>query len=366
MIPRALMALTACVALWLGSACAAQPAAPTAAQPGVTQPQPVQPSAAPAPTVERELILYSARKEELMRPVVEGFEKQTGMKVTIKSGAPGELALLIEQEKASPRGDVYFTTDAATIEQLGRKGLLEPYKSLAAARVPAEFQAANNTWTGVIGRARTIMYNTSLVKPEEAPTSVFQLTEPKWKGKVAMASIREGGVQLWLASLMLLKGEDFTVGYIKALKDNGLKVLANHTEVYKAVGRGEVPIGLVNHYYYVFAKREGLPVGQVYPDQGPNDLGTLVMPLAVGIIKGARHPQAARAFVDYVLSPAGQEPLTKQENEFPLVAGVGLGAAAVPGVKPIDEIKRPQLDVVKLAEIQTRMRELFTPLLGGS
>jgi iron(III) transport system substrate-binding protein len=324
--------------------------------------------AAPSPTgtaPETELTLYSARKEELMQPVVDAFVKKSGIKVTVKSGAPGELVLLIEQERTSPRGDVFFTTDAAGAEQLRQKGILEPYRSPNAERIPAEFKAADGGWTGVIGRSRNIMINTNLVKAAEAPMSVFDLTAARWKDKVAVASIREGGVRLWLASLLLLKGEEFTTRYLNELKANGMKVLTNHTEVANAVARGEFPLGLLNHYYYVPKKREGAPVDLIYPDQGPNDIGTLVMPLAVAILKGAPHSRAARAFVDFVLSPEGQLPMTTQEQEFPLTPGAPLGDAAVPGVRPIDQIKRPSLDFVQLASAEKRAVELYTPLMSA-
>lgn len=375
---RALLLLGLAAALVL-SACQPAPAAvPTAVPKATAAPTPAQPPAA-APTtapaapqqtaapakVGGALTIYSARKEELMKPLVDAFVQATGIQVTLKSGAPGELALLIEQERGSPRGDVYFTTDAATTEQLRQKGLLEPYHSLNAANVPAEFKAPDGTWTGVIGRSRNIMINTTQLSVAEAPKSVFDLTQPKWKDKIGMASIREGGVRLWLASLLIEKGEEFTIKYVNDLKANGLKVLANHTEVANAVVRGEFPIGLVNHYYYVPKAKEGAPVALIYPDQGPNEIGTLVMPLAVGIIKGAKNLEQAKAFVDFALSPAGLAPLTTQEQEFPLVPGASLGAAAAPGVKTIDEIKRPKLDWVKLAEATQRVVELFTPVLGG-
>lgn len=322
-------------------------------------------AASPVGRVGGNLVIYSARKEELMKPLVEAFERQTGVKVTLKSGGAGELAQLIERERGNTLGDVLFTTDAASAEALRQKGLLEPYVSPNAAKIPAEFKAADGAWTGTIGRSRNIMYNTNLARPEELPKSVYELTDPKYRGKVAMASIREGSVKLWLASMIQERGEDFTVKYINDLKANGLKVLANHTEVANAVSRGEVTYGLVNHYYYVPAKREGQPVGLIYPDQGPNEGGTLVVPLAVSILKGAKNQAQARAFVDFALSQEGQLPLTTQENEFPLTPGVGLGEAAAPGVKPIDEIKRPTTDYAKLADIEKRVVDLFTPILGG-
>lgn len=334
-------------------------AAPLLASCGTTQ------TSQPLSGLEKDLTLYSARKEDLFTPTLKLFEQKTGVKVTVKSGATGELALLIEQEKSSPRGDIFFTTDAGDANLLRDKSLLEPYKSPGAEKIPSEFRAPDGTWTGVIGRSRNILANSNLVPAADQPRSVLELTGAKWKDKFAIASIREGGVRLWLASLIALRGEDFAVKLVHDLKANGLKVLANHTEVTNAIVRGEVPLGLTNHYYYVPKKREGAPLTLIYPDQAAADMGTLVTPLTVSIVKGARHPKAARSFVDFLLSPEGVQPMTTQEQEFPLTPGTPLGDAAVPGVKPINEIKRPAVEFIKVAEAQKRAVELFTPLLSS-
>jgi len=330
-------------------------AAPTSAAANATT--------APASTVGGTLTLYSARKEELMKPLVDAYERATGVKVTLLNAAPAELELRIEREASRPQADIFFTTDAAGAERLRQKSLLQPYQSPNAARVPAEFKATDGAWTGMIGRSRAIMYNTNLVKPEDAPKSVFELTDPKYRGRVAISAITEGGTKLWLASLLQERGEEFTVKYVNDLRANGLRVLANSTEVRKEVGGGGVAYGLVNHYYYVFEQKEGKPVGLIYPDQDQGQIGTLVTPLAVSIVKGARNEEAARRFVDFALSAEGQAPLTTQEAEFPLVPGVGLGDANVPGVRPIDQIKRPATDFAKLADFERRAVELFGPLL---
>jgi iron(III) transport system substrate-binding protein len=328
--------------------------------------QPTAPVAQPASTLAGDLVVYSARKEELMQPVVDAFKRAyPNVKVTVKSGAAGELSLLVRQEKSSPRGDVFFTTDAPGLESLRQESLLESYRSPNATSVPDEFKAADGGWTGVIGRSRNFMINTQALKVEDAPQSILELTDPKWADKVAIASIREGGVRSWLSWLMVERGEEWTKDYVDRLRANGIRVLANHSEVANSVARGEVPIGLLNHYYYVPRIKEGAPVALIYPDQAPDQTGTLVIPLAVGVVKGAPHPDTARAFVDFLLSADGQEPLTTQEQEFPLVPGMGLGAAAAPGVRSIDQIKRPKLDWTELAKAEKRAVELFTPVFGG-
>lgn len=341
-------------------------ATPSAATP--TRPVAAATPAIPVARIGGELTVYSARREELMKPLIDAFTAKTDVKVVLKSGAAGEMALLIEQERSSPRGDAFFTTDAASAEGLRQKGLLETYVSPNAAPIPAEFKAADGGWTGVIGRSRNIIYNTQAIKADDAPKSVFELTDPKYKGKLAMAAIREGGVRLWLASLVQLRGEAFTVKYINDLLANGMKVLPNHTETVQATVRGEYSLCLANHYYYVIERNKNVnvPLGLIYPDQGANDLGTLVIPLAVAAIKGAKNLPQAKAFVDFALSQDGQLPLTTQENEFPLTPGTPLGASAAPSVKTIDQIKRPVTDFTKLAEIEKRVVEVFTPLLSGN
>ncbi len=322
------------------------------------------PAVATASAMEKELVIYSARKEALMAPVVEAFEKSSGIKTLVKSGATAELGLLIAQEGAATKADLFFTTDVIDAEVLRQRGLVAPHQSALTEAVPAEFKAPDGGWTGVIGRSRNLIVNTNLVKPADYPTSVFDLTDAMWKGRVAGASLREGGVRLWLASLLVLKGEEATTKYLEALKANGLTVLSGHTEVTNAVAQGEFAIGMVNHYYFVPKRREGAPVDLIYPDQGPDGIGTLVTPLAVAALKHAPHPRAAKAFIDFVLSPEGSAPMTTQEQEFPLRPGIGLGAAAVPGVRPIDQIKRPSLDIVKLSESRNRAIELYTPLFS--
>ena len=349
---------------------------PSATTPAATKPasapasEPTKPTAAPtsatAPTVaamEKELVIYSARREALMMPTVEAFQKKTGVKVSVKSGGSAELRELVAQEGTATKADIYFTTDWVDAELLRRKNLLAPHVSPLTEGVPAEFRAADGAWTGVIARSRNIMVNTTLVKREEYPTSVFDLTDPKWKGRVAVSSLRDG-VPIWLASLILLKGEAETVAYIETMiKKNQMKVLSGGSDVANAVSQGEFAVGLVNHYYYVPKRRDGAPVDLIYPDQGAGQIGTLVIPLAVAATKHAPRPNVAKAFIDFVLTPEGAAPMMTMEGEMPLRPDVPLGDHGAPGVLRMHEIKRPApFDVDKLIAARDRAIELFTPL----
>jgi iron(III) transport system substrate-binding protein len=174
------------------------------------------------------------------------------------------------------------------------------------------------------------MYNTTLVTPEEAPQSVFGLTDPKWKGQVGSADSTNGAMQAQIVAIRHLLGAEKAEAFIKGLVANDTKFFGGHTDVRKAVGAGELKLGLVNHYYYQLSKAEGAPVGVVYPDQAPGEMGLVVNSANVGIVQGGPNPAAARALVDFLLSPAGQKIFAELNYEVPIVPDVPLAAGVAP------------------------------------
>lgn len=303
------------------------------------------------------LVVYSGRKEKAIKPVVEAFTKQTGLPVDLKGGKTSGLANEIRMEKANPRGDLFISTEGGIMEILAGDGLLDPYRSPATKAIPDDFKSPTGSWTGISGRARVILYNKNLVVEKEVPKSVFELTDPKWKGKLAIAGTRERTSLAWVSMLVAVRGEAFTRDYIKALLANGLKILTDNTEVWQGVGRGEFAVGLTNSPNYYLAKKMGLPVGVVYPDQGPDGIGTPINANAVAVIKGAKHPEGARKFIDFVLSPEGQRILVAADYEIPLLPGGDPGE-----VLPAKAIKQPPVTEQRLAALAEPTIKLLTAL----
>ncbi len=303
------------------------------------------------------VVIYSGRKEKAIKPVVDAFTKQTGIQVDLKVGKTSGLANEIRMEKARPRGDLYISTESGIVEILTKEGLLDPYQSVAIKAVPADFRSAAGTWTGISGRARIILYNKNLVPEKDVPRSIFELTNPKWKGKLAIAGTRERTTLAWATALVAVKGETFTRDYLKGLHANDLKILTDNTEVWQGVGRGEFAIGLTNSPNYYLARQADLPVGVVYPDQESGGFGTPVNPNAVAVIKGAANPEAARKFIDFLLSPEGQRILVTQDYEIPLIAGVD--SSEVP---PLQSIKRTAVTAQRLADLEEATLKLLTSL----
>lgn len=269
-----------------------------------------------------DLIIYSGRREPLFEPVVKAFEDATGIEVSVKYGSTTELGNALIEEQNNARADIFVGTDAATAETLRGRGVFAPFDDPVLDSIDPAFHAEDGSWVGVSGRARVIMYNTDKVAEGDVPSSVFDLTDPKWKGEVAIPSTANSSFTAWVSSLRKLRGDDATREFLQALKDNDLNVLNEHTDVRNAVGAGEFSIGLVNHYYYQLEKQEGSPVGVVYPDQGADDIGVLVNVAAASIVDGAPHEENARAFMRFLLGEEAQRIFAESNFEYPLVEGV--------------------------------------------
>ena len=288
-----------------------------------------------ADAAEGPLILYSGRKQKLMRPVVRAFEKKTGIKVIMRTGNASALVNQLMEERSAPRADAFVTLYAPILNRLSEAKVLAPYRSGATDKVPATFRAKDHTWTGVTTRLRVIMYNTKLLKRDEAPKTVAELASPKWKGKIAITRLGNSSMQGHLTVLYKMLGAGPAQKFMRGLAANAGAVFKGHTGVRKSVGRGEFHAGLVNHYYYFLEKAEGSPVGIIYPDQGEGQSGAVMTVTGVGIVRGAPHRKAAERFVDYLMTPRAQQIYADTNYEFPVLPG----ARSRRGVPPLESIR---------------------------
>ncbi len=321
--------------------CAAPPAANTPPGGGSSAATIIPAAHSDAP-IEGKLVVYSGRSEPLILPVVEAFQASyPGVDVLLKPGSNSELANALMEEKANPQADVFISTELLTVQALAQRGIFQPYSPPGAAQLPAGFSAPDQSWIGLTRRARVILYNTQLVARDELPSSIFDLTNPKWKGQVAAAGSTNGSMQAQIAVLRQLIGEDATEQWLRGLLANQTTFFAGHTDVRKAVGAGEFKLGLVNHYYYYLQLAEGSPVGVVFPDQGEEQIGLITNATAAAIIRGAANPAAAQAFLDFLLSSAGQKLFAELNYEYPLLPGVALH----PTIQRLDELRLARFDL---------------------
>jgi len=330
----------------VASACGAPPAV---TEESATSEVPAA-SASTEPSAEAEisgeLVIYSGRSEPLIQPVIDAFKsKYPNVDVLLKAGSNSELANALLEEQANPQADVFITTELFTVQSLAGQGIFQSYLPLGADQLPDEFIGTDNMWTGLTRRARVIMYNKDLVSEDELPASIFDLTDPKWKGQVAAAGSTNGSMQAQIAAMRQLLGEEETAAWLNGLLANEVTFFGGHTDVRKAVGAGEFKLGLVNHYYYYLQQAEGSNVGIIFPDQGEGQIGLLTNATSAAVVNGAPHPAAAQAFLDFLVSADGQELFAGQNYEYPLLPGVALQA----DVLPLDGFRLADVDVVRAA-----------------
>jgi len=274
-----------------------------------------------------ELTIFSGRKEPLIKPVIELFEKKSGIKITLKTGKSTALGQQILQELPNPSADVYIAKESGSLEFLRLNGAFESHTSSSTEKIPGKFKAGDGSWIGVSGRSRAVIFNTTLIEEDDVPHTLNELLDPRWSGKIAAVNSGNESFVAWVSALRLNLGDEKAREVLETLKDNKINLLSHsHTDVRKAVGRGEYPMGLINHYYYHLQRREVdqtlRNVGIVYLDQEQGQRGELVNVSGVAIVKGAQNLDEARRFVDFLVSSHAQKLFAEVNFEYPLLDGV--------------------------------------------
>jgi iron(III) transport system substrate-binding protein len=298
------------------------------------------------------LIVYSGRGEKLVSPLIEQAEKELNLDIEVRYGNTSELAIALLEEGENSKADVFFGQDAGALGALEQKQSTLPIPSELLEQVDSRFRSPTGNWVGVSGRARVVDYNTKLVKESELPSSVWELTEPKWRGKVAWAPTN-GSFQSFVTGMRVMEGEEKTLEWLKAMKANDVKKYGNNTSIVKALGRGEVELGLVNHYYLPrFIKDDAnFPVAHHFTN---GDAGAMINVAGLAILKSTDQPEDAQAFIKYMVSPAAQKYFATETNEYPLAKGVETDSSLV----PLDKLNPPNIDLSKLDSLEETLKLL--------
>lgn len=251
-----------------------------------------------------EVVVYTSEDKIFSEPVLQAFEKKTGIKVraiydTEETKSTGMANRLIA-EKDNPQADVFWSGDPVRPALLEFKGLVTPYFSSAASDIPKMYKDEDGHWTGFSARARIILYNTNLVNIEEKPLSLFDLAKPTWRRQVAIANPLFGTTSIHMSALFLVLGDEKAKKFLNDLKINGVKIVSSNSEVRRLVARGEVKVGITDTDDASVAIKEGNPVKVVFPDQ--TSIGTLIMPNMVCLIKNSPNQENGKKLIDYLVS----------------------------------------------------------------
>jgi iron(III) transport system substrate-binding protein len=300
------------------------------------------------------LVVYSGRSEDLVGPLFERFEKESGIDLDVRYGDSGDLAVLIDTE-GNKGPDVFVSQSPGAIGFLDGKGRLAPLPAADLDKVPERFRADDGDWVGLSGRVRVIVFNAEETDESEVPNSVFDLTDERFEGRVGVAP-PNGSFQDFITIMRSLRGDDETLAWMKAMVDNDVRTYENNLAIRDAVERGEIDFGLVNHYYNEQVKAENPDVPTVNHFLDNEDPGSAILTSAVGILKtGNDKAEDAERFVQFLLSPESQRYFAEETFEYPLLPGV----EPATDLPDLDSLASPKIDLSTLGGGLQRTRELI-------
>lgn len=303
-----------------------------------------------------EVVVYSARNEQLIKPLFDAFTQETGVAVKFITDKEGPLLQRLKTEGKDTPADVLLTVDAGNLWQAANEDLLRPVASATLAKnIPAHLRDPQNRWFGLSVRARTLVYNTQKVKPA-ALSTYEELATPKWRGKLCLRTSKKVYNQSLVAMLIAEHGVEKTEGIVKGWMANlATDVFPDDTKLIEAVAAGQCAVGIVNTYYFgrLQQKRPELPAALFWPNQ--NGAGVHVNVSGAGIVKAAKHPQEAQRLLEWLASPAAQNRFADDNLEYP----------ANPAVKPARAVaawgafKQNRINVAKAGELQAEAVKLM-------
>lgn len=296
-------------------------------------------SAGSGGAVHQTLVLYNAQHEQTTDALIAAFTKATGIKVRVDSDDEDELTARIELEGSRSPADLFYTENSNWLQQLDNRGLLAKVDSSTRANVPKADSATNGAWVGVSARISVMVYNPGKIKASQLPTSVMDLADPQWKGKIEIAPSE---TDFWpiVSSVARARGDAAALAWLKGLKanaGNGDAIPDNET-ITSDVSQGTTDVGIINHYYFYRLQAE---IGKGAVDAkiayfAPHDPGYLEDISGAAILKSSTHKAAAQKFLAFLTSEAGQRVLAAGESfEYPIHPGV----AANPELTPLSRLQ---------------------------
>lgn len=310
-----------------------------------------------------EVIVYVSLDRNLSEPILNSFTQQTG--VTVKAVYDSEankttgLVNRLLAEKAKPRADVFWNNEFARSLILKDKGILASYTSPSIGQRHAMNFDPNGYWTGFAARARVIIVNTNLLEEKDIPQRLDDFTNPQWKGKVAIADPHFGTTGTHLSALLSVWGDEQFQAWLQGMKTNDVAVLPGNAQVRDKVSSGEYAFGLTDTDDANAAILDGKPVKMIFPDQQNTQLGVMIIPNTLSLIKGAPNSDNGKRLIDFLLSPQVEAKLAAGRGaQIPLLAGVK-GPQNVP---PIDTLRQMSFDHRQVGQHFQKMLEYYRKL----
>jgi iron(III) transport system substrate-binding protein len=300
-------------------------------------------SSSPAGTIT----LYNGQHEQTTAKLVAAFEKESGIKVAVRSADEATLGNQLVQEGSNSPADVFYSENTPVLEALASKRLLAPVEGSTLAAVPRTYDSARGEWVGVSARESVLVYDTAKLRAAQVPTSILALAAPEWKGKVAFAP-SETDYQPLVSAIIKLDGTAAAERWLRGLAANG-RILPDNETVVTQVNNGQSQLGPINQYYWYRLRAElgaaGTHSALRYFAGG--DAGNLLNVSGASVLRSSSHRADAQAFLAFLVSRAGQEIIAHSDSfEYPLRPGV----AAAPALPPLSSLHPVALTPAELGD----------------
>jgi iron(III) transport system substrate-binding protein len=280
-----------------------------------------------------ELTIYSGRELALIQPILEQFADETGIDIAVRDGTTADLALQIEAEGDQSPADIFLSQSPGAVGYLDSLGRLASLPPELLEAVPAEDHAPDGHWVGLTGRVRTLVWNPELIDEADLPASVLDLTDRRYAGLLGVAP-GNASFQDFVTGMRSELGDDAAADWLAGIVDNDPTTYANNIAILDAVNRGEIAMGLINHYYWFEAAKEDPGQPSRLHFFGSGDLGSMLLVTAASVLDTSEHVDEAHQLIEFLLGEQAQRYFAEETLEYPLAAGV----EPVEGLPPLDGI----------------------------
>lgn len=308
-----------------------------------------------SPEAGGDLVIYCGRNEDLVAPLIEQLASDTGINIDVRYAGTGALAAqLLEEGENTPAG-LFFSQDAGALGEIANAGMLAELPESILSHVDPTLSDADGRWVGVSGRARVVIFQPDMVDEESIPESILDLPGAGI-GTIGFAPTN-ASFQTFVTALRLTEGEDGARAWLESLLEADHVIFEGNGAIVDAVDSGELPLGLVNHYYLYQKLKENPDMTAKNHYFLNGDIGGLINVAGVGIIAGSGQEEVAEAAVHALLGEEAQSYFAEETSEYPLASGVSPSA----DLPPLDEYVLPEVNLNDLDDLQGTV-ELLTDL----
>ncbi len=301
------------------------------------------------------LTVYSSQHENLTEAWVEAFTEKTGTQVQVRYGKDSSMGNQIVTEGDASPADVFLTENSPAMTLVQNANLFAPVDAATVAQVPEQYRPSNGQWVGIAARSTVLVWNPSKIDEADLPASLMDLADPRYKGMWG-AGATGADFQAIVSGMLATQGEAKTSAWLKALKSDAT-IYQNNIATMKAVNAGEVPMGVIYHYYWYRdqANTKESTANTELKYFKAQDPGAFVSISGGGVLKSSEHAADAQAFLAFVTGPEGQKVLADSDAmEYPVASGVA-APAALPALDTLDspKIDPATLNGPKVVELMT-------------